>query len=183
MKPPLYVRPLTVTEHQQLEAARRSSHVFRMRRAQIVLASARGQSAKPLAPLLGCSVQTIRHVIRAFNGGGLRCLAKRSNRPKSAKPTLGAAPCAPLRHLRHQSPRRLGKPTGLWTLALAAQGCHEQGLTGRPRSDETIRRAIKRLGASWKRAKHWITSPDPQYARKKSAVLGSDDWPTGPPRG
>jgi hypothetical protein len=34
-------------------------------------------------------------------------------------------------------------------------------------SDETMRRSIKRLGANWKRAKHWITSPDPQYAQGK----------------
>lgn len=167
MKPPLYVHPLTPKEHRQLEAARRSSNVFCLRRAQIVLASARGQSAKPIAQFLGCSVQTVRNVIRAFNAGGMSCLAKRSNRPTSAKPTLDAAQCEQLRHVLHQSPRRFGKPTGLWTLALAAQVCHEQGLTERPLSDETIRRAIQRLGAHWKRAKHWITSPDPQYARKK----------------
>jgi transposase len=167
MKPPLYVHPLTPKEHRQLEAARRSSNVFCLRRAQIVLASARGQSAKPLARFLGCSVQTVRNVIRAFNAGGMSCLAKRANRPKSAKPRLDAAQCEQLRHVLDQSPRRFGKPTGLWTLALAAQVCHEQGLTERPLSDETSRRAIQRLGAHWKRAKHWITSPDPQYARKK----------------
>jgi transposase len=172
MKPPLYVRPVTTTERRQLEAARRSSHGFRVRRAQIVLASAQGQSAKPIAQLLGCSVQTVRNVIRAFNVGGIRCLAQRSNRPTSAKPTLDGAQCDQLRHLLHHSPRLFGKPTGLWTLALAAQVCHEQGLTGRLLSDETIRRAIKRLGANWKRAKHWITSPDPEYARKKSGVIG-----------
>jgi transposase len=172
MKPPLYVRPVTPTERRQLEAARRSSHGFCVRRAQIVLASAQGQSAKPIAQLLGCSVQTVRNVIRAFNVRGMRCLAKRSNRPTSAKPTLDAAQCDQLRHLLHQSPRLFGKPTGLWTLALAAQVCHEQGLTGRLLSDETIRRAIKRLGAHWRRAKHWITSPDPEYARKKSGVIG-----------
>jgi transposase len=27
--------------------------------------------------------------------------------------------------------------------------------------------ALRRLGVTWKRAKHWITSPDPAYARKK----------------
>ena len=83
MKPPLYVHPLTPKEHRQLEAARRSSNVFCLRRAQIVLASARGQSAKPIAQFLGCSVQTVRNVIRAFNAGGMSCLAKRSNRPTS----------------------------------------------------------------------------------------------------
>jgi transposase len=172
MKPPLYVRPLTSPECRQLEAARRSSTAFRMRRAQIVLASARGHSAKPIAQLVGCSVQTVRNGIRAFNADGLACLAKQSNRPRSVRPTLDAARCEQLRQLLHQSPRTFGKPTGLWTLALAAQVCHEQGLTERRMSDETVRRAIKRLGAHWKRAKHWLTSPDPQYARKKSGGIG-----------
>jgi DDE superfamily endonuclease len=34
-------------------------------------------------------------------------------------------------------------------------------------SIETIRLALGRLGVGWQRAKHWITSPDPNYARKK----------------
>lgn len=172
MKPPLYVRPLTSGESRWLEAARRSSNAFRLRRAQIVLASAGGHSAKPIAQFVGCSVQTVRNVIHTFNADGLACLAKQSNRPKRARPALDAAGCEQLRQLLHQSPRLFGKSTGLWTLALAAQVCHEQGLTGRLMSDETLRRAIKRLGATWKRAKHWITSPDPQYTRKKSGVIG-----------
>jgi transposase len=172
MKIPLYVRPLTSTESRQLEAARRSSNAFRMRRAQIVLASAREHSAKPIAQLVGCSVQTVRNVIRTFNADGLACLAKQSNRTERARPTLDAATCEQLRQLLHQSPRTFGEPTGLWTLALAAQVGYEQGLTGRLMSDETMRRAVKRLGAHWNRAKHRLTSPDPQYARKKSGGLG-----------
>lgn len=167
MKTPIVVRPLTSPESRPLEVARRSSNAFRVRRSQIVLASACGHSAKPIAQLVGCSVQTVRNVIRAFNTGGVACLAKQSNRPKSTTPMLDAAQGERLRHLLHQSPRTFGKPTGLWTLALAAHVCHEQGLTARLISDETVRRAIKRLSAHWKRAKHWSTSPDPQYARKK----------------
>ena len=34
-------------------------------------------------------------------------------------------------------------------------------------SIETIRLALGRLGIGWRRAKHWITSPDPDYVRKK----------------
>jgi hypothetical protein len=30
-----------------------------------------------------------------------------------------------------------------------------------------MRVALRRLGVAWKRAKHWITSPDPAYRRKK----------------
>jgi len=32
---------------------------------------------------------------------------------------------------------------------------------------EAIRKILKRLGINWKRAKHRITSPDPQYQEKK----------------
>jgi hypothetical protein len=30
--------------------------------------------------------------------------------------------------------------------------------------------ALKRLGVGWRRAKLWITSPDPQYALKKTGA-------------
>jgi hypothetical protein len=71
----------------------------------------------------------------------------------------------------HQSPRTFGQPTSRWTLALAVEVSFAQGLTPRLVSDETIRLALRRLGVTWKRAKHWITSPDPAYARKKNGAI------------
>ena len=68
----------------------------------------------------------------------------------------------------HRSPHDFGKASGLWTLDLVAQVSFEQGLTSTLVSDESVRRLIKRLGLNWKRAKHWITSPDPQYLLKKT---------------
>jgi hypothetical protein len=76
-----------------------------------------------------------------------------------------------LRALLHQSPRALGKPTSVWTLELAAAVSYEQGLTPEPVSGETIRATLQRLGIGWKRAKRWITSPDPEYARKKVPAI------------
>src|SRR5262249_38285209 len=76
-----YVRPLTDGERTQLEAERRGSDAFRVRRAQIVLASACGLSAKPIAQVVGCSVQTVRTVIHAFNTTGLAYVRKQSTRP------------------------------------------------------------------------------------------------------
>ena len=171
MKPPLFIRPLTEDEHRQLEADRRMADVFRVRRAQIVLASAQRLSPKPIAQLVGCAVQTVRNVIHAFNTRGVEGLAKQSTRPKTVAPVLDAATCERLQHILHQSPRLYGKPTGVWTLALAAEVCYEHGVTARLMSDETIRRALQRLQTNWKRAKHWITSPDPHYARKKSGGI------------
>ncbi len=171
MKPPIFIRPLTDDECRQLEADRRTADASRVRRAQIVLASAQKLSPKPIAQLVGCSVQTVRNVIHAFNTRGMAGLAKQSTRPKTVAPVLDAAHCDCLQHILHQSPRTYDKPTGVWTLALAAAVCYEQGVTERLLSDETIRRALQRLQTHWKRAKHWITSPDPHYARKKSGGI------------
>jgi len=67
-----------------------------------------------------------------------------------------------------QSPRLFGKPTGVWTLELAAEVAFETGITATRVSGETIRATLARMGVRWRRAKHWITSPDPEYARKKA---------------
>lgn len=53
---------------------------------------------------------------------------------------------------------------------MAAEVSYAQGLTPRQVSGEAIRLALKRLGVRWKRAKHWITSPDPAYLRKKNGA-------------
>ena len=171
MKSPLYVRTVTDDERTQLEVERRASHAFRVRRAQMILASARGLSPKPMAQLVGGAVQTVRNAIHALNANGLACVPKQSTRPRSVGPTLDTANGERLQPTLHQSPRTYGKSTGWWTLALAAQGCHEQGVTERCLRDETIRRALKRLRTHWKRAKHGITRPAPHYARKKRGVI------------
>ena len=79
MKLPLFIRPLTDDERLQLEADRRTADAFRVRRAQIVLASARRMLPKPIAQLVGCSVQTVRNVIHAFNEQGAEGLESMAN--------------------------------------------------------------------------------------------------------
>lgn len=66
-----------------------------------------------------------------------------------------------------QSPHTFGKDTSIWTLELAAEVSFTRGIVSRPISGETSRNALKLLGIGWKRAKHWITSPDPDDVRKK----------------
>ncbi len=172
MKSPLFVRVLTDEEEQALASGLRSpkSDAFTMRRCQILLASSRGQRPSKIAANLGCAVQTVRNAIKDFHQEGLDSLKPGSSRPKTVKPLLHGDKAEELRAILHQTPRTFGKPTSVWTLALAAQVCHEQGLTERAVSIELIRQALKRLGVGWQRAKHWITSPDPQYERKKRDV-------------
>lgn len=60
----------------------------------------------------------------------------------------------------------------MWTLKDAAEVSFEEGLTSERVSGETIRATLSRLGVRWERAKHWIESPDPEYARKKGLETG-----------
>jgi transposase len=172
MKPPLYVRPLTPEEHHQLDAGLRSSEAFTLRRCQILLASARRQRPAQIARQLGCATQSVRNAIHAFHARGLASLSAQSRRPKHMRVVLDAGKAEQLRALLHEQPRVFGKPRRTWTLRLAAEVCREQGLTPAQVSIETIRQALKRLGVSWRRAKRWITSPDPRYALKKSRATG-----------
>jgi hypothetical protein len=167
MKPSLFVRPLTDSERRQLQAGLRSPEAFTLRRCQILLASAQRQTPQQIARNLGGAPSSVRHVIHAFHREGTGCLREKSSRPTTVQPLLGAERAEPLKALLHQSPRTLGKPTSLWSLPLVATVCFERGWTPRVLSGEAIRQALKRFGIRWKRAKHWITSPDPAYARKK----------------
>ena len=171
MKLPIFVRPLTDAEHTALTAALRSSDAFVLRRAQLLLASARGESAAPIARHLGCTDQTVRNAIAAFHARGLAALRPGSSRPHRIHAAFDLARGEQLRALLHQSPRLFGKPTSLWTLELAAEVSFEQGLTAGRVSGETIRATLQRLGIRWKRAKRWITSPDPAYLRKKGRAI------------
>jgi transposase len=171
VKPPIYVRPVTDAERDALKAGLRSSDAFTVRRSQILVASARHETPPAIAHSLSCASQTVRNTIRAFNERGLDALQERSHRNHTIHTTFDAAGLEQLQALAHRSPRDFGHPTSLWTLELLAEESFRQELTGRRVSDETIRCAVKRLDVSWKRAKHWITSPDPAYARKKGDAI------------
>jgi transposase len=162
------VRDLTKRERGRLELGLRSKDLYVLRRCQILLASARGEWVPRIAATLGCNDQTVRNALRAFEREGLdACLTRGSTRPHTIHTKVDEVAEERLRALLHQSPRTFGKPTSVWTLGLAAGVSFAAGITAERVSAETIRQAIDRLGVRWKRAKQWITSPDPEYARKK----------------
>jgi len=165
---PLFVRPLTDAERQVLQDSLRTADAFVLRRAQIVLASAAGERSGQIAPRVGFTTQGVRSVIHAFNTRGLDILRPRSHHPGVVVSAFDTLRAEALRALLHQSPRTFGHDTSLWTLDLAAQVAHEQGLTVERVSGVTIRNTLARMGVRWRRAKEWITSPDPEYARKKA---------------
>jgi transposase len=170
MRTPIFVRPLTDAERGAIEAGLRSSDAFTLRRCQIVRASADGVPIPQIARNLGCDEQTVRNAVHAFNACGTSALAKGSSCAHTLHRALDAAAAEKLRELLHRSPRGFGSKTSLWTLELAATEAFRQGLTATEVAGETIRATLVRLGVRWLRAKEWITSPDPEYARKEGGA-------------
>jgi transposase len=171
-KPRMFVRPLSAEEREALQRGLKSPSSFVLRRSQILLASASGQGPTAIGRVVGCTPQAVRDAIRAFDAEGLGCLTAKSKARKNPANAWNRKHDGDLKELLHRSPRDFGKPTSLWTLALVAGACHQKGWTQRTISGEAIRLILKRLGVGWKRAKHWITSPDPEYAQKKSGGTG-----------
>ena len=172
MQAPLLVRALSPQERERLEAGWRAKDAFVLRRCQILLANARGESVAAIARAVGCSDQTVLNVLRAFDVRRLDALQRRSSRPRTMHTAFTPERAETLRDVLHQSPRAFGQPTSLWTLELAAEVSFAQGLMPTRVTGETIRATLARLGVRWQRAKDWITSPDPEYARNKGRATG-----------
>src|SRR5213594_2406545 len=88
--PSLFVQSLTPEERRRMEAGLRSSDAFIVRRCQIVLASEYGAGVPRVARQVGCSDQTVRNVVHAFNTQGLGCLQRGHSRPHPTRERLGA---------------------------------------------------------------------------------------------
>lgn len=168
MRKPIYVREISEDEQLALETGLRSSDAFTLRRCQILLASQRGLKAGQIAEQLHCHDQTVRNAIYDFNAKRLVALIPGSSRPQTIYPAFDADGVERLRAILHRSPRDFGQPTSIWTLALAAEVAFAEGVTSSQVSAETIRATLARFGMKWRRAKRWITSPDPAYELKKS---------------
>ena len=125
-----------------------------------------------IAEQLGVSRGTVKKWIERHQTEGPAGLEDRSSRPHTTHPAFGPERAERLREMLHRSPREFGKPTSLWTLALTAEVSFEEEITEERVSAETVRATLERLGVRWLRAKRWITSPDPEYERKKGAAIG-----------
>ncbi len=170
---PLYLRPLTIEERRAVQAGLKSKAGITVQRSQMVLMSAEEHlKAQEIAQRLGCSDQTVRKVLHAFEQAGIRCLqAKTRGRPEPDRAFDGAGEAALLAVLK-QSPRQYGCESSLWTLALLADLSYRQGWTQRRVHLDTMSETLHRLGIRWKRAKQRINSPDVHYEAKKSGATG-----------
>ncbi len=170
-KEPIFVRAMSEEEKQVLEKAKRAADACEMKRSQILLASSQGLTTTTIAKQFGYSAEYARQMIHRFNEHGISCLKRKSSAPKTQETIVDAEKCQQIKHLMHKSPRLYGKASSIWTLTLVAEVLYEEGETPRQMGNETIRTAMKKNGVSWRRAKDWTGTPDPQYELKKNSGI------------
>lgn len=171
-KEPIFVRAMSEEEKQVLEKARRASDACQMKRAQILAASSQGLTTTGIEKQFGYSAEYARQMIHRFNNQGIECLTRKSSAPLRRQTIVDAEKCEQIKQIMHQSPRLYAKASSVWTLTLVAEVLSEEGATPRRMANETIRTAMQKNGISWKRAKDWISSPDPNYELKKNSESG-----------
>ena len=160
-------RLLADDERRKLESWRRSEDRIRYLRTRVVILAESSPSSASVARAIGVHVQTVRDLLRVFRAKGLSGLEPK---PRTGMPRRFAEEAEELlMEIIHERPQKYGLPDERWTLEMAARALAQQ-LGVESVSTETVRRLLKRRKHSWQRAKQWIESPDPEYARKKGGV-------------
>ena len=169
----LTIRELTEDERQGLKAGLKAREGFTVRRSQIVLLSAEDQlSPAVIGARVGCTREAVRKVLHAFEREGVACLQPKSRARHDDQRAFTDTAQEQLREVVHQSPRQHGYEVSYWTLAMLAEVSYQRGWVAQPVHPDTVGATLHRMGFGWKRAKRWISSPDPQYAVKKNDVTG-----------
>jgi transposase len=164
------IREPTCQEREQLREWERSGKLDRYQRARtILLAADDGTDATAIARTLDLHPNTTRRWLHTFDQQGLEALAPKARGGKAKQ--FGTELVDALIALLHEAPEQHGAPDERWTLREAAAALVREGWTEWI-SLESVRRLLRERKHSWQRAKEWIRSPDPAYARKKSGATG-----------
>jgi len=145
--------------HRQLQQTQEAS-VYR--RTLAILEFDQGRSVTQIAQLLKVSRQSVYNWIAAY--AQERCpkalvAADRPGRPRR----WTAAVEALLPRLLNQAPDEVGYFAVNWTVPLLQDQLYQA--RGQAVSDDTVRRALRRLGYVWKRPRY-VLAPDPERAKK-----------------
>ncbi len=161
----LYVREITLAEGRKLQnIIRRASNRIKMRRAQIIMASAQGSKVSAIAERLYFSDQHIRAIIKDFNATGFEALVPKygGGRP----PRFSAEQRSLIVETALCPPDFLGQPFMRWSLAkLRDFMVAEKVVTSI--SIETIRQILRANKVKLRRTKTWKECNDPKLRSKK----------------
>ena len=155
---------LSILEQRTLTHWQHGDDAVRYRHARVLLLASQTWTYDRIAEALGLHVNMVRHLIEAFNQGGLEAVTPRP-RSGGRSPTYASDVAAAAEDLLRQRPYpRKDRPLGLHRLAraLGDRLGHLPGI-----SHETVCRLLQGRGIIYRRAKAWLLSPDPAYRRHK----------------
>lgn len=163
----IYVRDITNEEGNRLKSIlRRSNDAIKVKRAQIILASAQAMKVPEICESFGFSRSYVSDVIHGFNSDGFQILeSKYKNCGK--KPKFTEDDQRNIVDIALTKPKDLGLPFTQWSLNklkdyLATSSDIDEI------SIETIRKILKANGIKYRRTKTWKESNDPQFELKKT---------------
>jgi transposase len=160
------VRPITREESETLDRWQRTDNIVRYRRARILRLSEAKWRCPVIAQALGLHEETVREVITAFNEGGIAAIRPRP-RSGGRPPSYTEEVAQEAEDLARQDPPAEGG-RATWTLDTLAQAIAARFDHIDTMSREAVRRLLKMRGVAYRRAKKWLTSPDPLYELRKS---------------
>lgn len=162
----LYVRPLKLAEGGKLQSIlRRDRNRIKLRRAQVILASAQGSKVPDIARRFYFSPQHVRTIVKDFNAHGFSALTPKygGGRPRTFSEDqrgliIETALCPP---------DLLGRPFRRWSLSKLRDFVIEEKIV-ESISIETIRQILKANKVRLQRTKTWKECNDPKLRSKKN---------------
>ena len=169
MSLPLFVRELLSGERNELRRLVRAGEDAKIvRRAQMVLLSAQGQTASQIGALWELTAQGVRKILRRFNDEGISGLP---DRPRKGRPRkTNERYVALLKQAVSADPREQKYSFGCWTLDRLRE--HLAKRTRVLLSRAHLSRLMAEHGMVYRRPKHGMTHlRDPQEYEEKKAFL------------
>ena len=158
------VRALPPEALEELRAASRNrKEPGFARRARGVLMFAEGRRYKYICEAFSVSKEAVRLWLRAYEANGIAGLADQPRPPRARVKSEQIAEA--IDEIIHRPPSKFGFDRSTWSLesiveyVLSSRGV-QVGL-------QTVREVLAEKGYRWRRAKHSVTSPDPDYEAKK----------------
>lgn len=163
----IYVREITNEEGNQLKRIlRRSSDSFKVKRAQVVLASAQKMRVPEITKNFGFSNDYVSYVIHGFNEIGFDVFKSKYENCGSS-PKFGNEERQIVVDVALSKPKDLGLPFTEWSLP-KLKGYIIGNTIIDYISHETIRRILQEKGIKYMRTKTWKESTDPDFEIKKT---------------
>lgn len=163
----IYVRNITDEEEIRLkDILRRSDDAIKVKRSQIILASAQKRRVPEISKSFGFSRDYVCDVIHSFDKVGFQVLeSKYDNCGK--KPTFTEDVRRRIIDAALTKPSDLRLPFTCWSLTKLRDYIVDQGYVTAI-SIETIRQILKENGIKYRRTKTWKDSNDPEFESKKT---------------